>query len=164
MKLNWSSSLLWHSILWVLYLKIPPQILDHLDFPLCYLLRNVYFCTWVYVPFWVHFCERFSLCLFFLTYQYLIFPFIKMLSFLHWILEFPSLLTLPICSCMPSTFSFRALSTLVIVILSPLPDISKNTCHIWVWFRCLCCLFRLFFAFWHYVEYFIENWAWCIGY
>ena len=73
--------------------------------------------------------------------------FIYSISFWFFLRIFISLLTLPICSCILSISSTRALNILIVVVLNFLPD-NFNICvisHTWVWFWCLLYLFSLCF-------------------
>lgn len=73
--------------------------------------------------------------------------FIHSITFWFFLRIFISLMTLPICSCMLSIASTKALNILITVVLNFLPD-NFNTCvmsHIWVWFWCLLCLLSLCF-------------------
>lgn len=63
-------------------------------------------------------------------------------SFWFFLRVFISLLNLPIWSCLLSTFSIRALSILVIVVLF-LVWSFQHPCYIWVWFWCLFSHFKL---------------------
>lgn len=67
---------------------------------------------------------------------------ISSISFWFFLRVFISLLNLPIQSYILSTFSIRALSILVIVVFF-LVWSFQQPCHIWVWFWCLFCHFRL---------------------